>query len=81
MWTTIHEFSVLKRIYCAFKYKVTLQSEEIVSEECRKKSNQPMSSVHSHADIKDNCFFLKKTDVTLQIPVHITPTFVSDIST
>ena len=51
-----------------------------MSEECRKKPSQAMSSVHSHTEIKDHCFFLKKTDLTLQIPVHITPTFVSDIS-
>lgn len=61
------------------EFKVTLQSEEIISEECRKKANQPLSSVHSHTEIKEYCLCMKKTDVTLQIPVHITPAFVSDI--
>jgi hypothetical protein len=62
------------------KFKVTLQSEEIIAEECRKKSNQTMSGLHSHAELKENCLFIKKTDVTMQIPVHISPTFVTDIS-
>jgi hypothetical protein len=61
------------------EFKVTLQSEEITSEECRKKSNQPLSSIHSHSEIKEYCLYMKKTDVTIQIPVHITPAFVSDI--
>ena len=61
------------------EFKVTLQSEEIISEECRKKSNQTPSSIHSHAEIKEYSFYMKKTDVTMQIPVHVTPAFVSDI--
>jgi hypothetical protein len=61
------------------EFKVSLQSEEITSEECRKKSNQPLSAINSHAEIKEYCLYMKKTDITFQIPVHITPTFVSDI--
>lgn len=59
---------------------MTLQSEEIISEECRKKSNQTLSSLHPHTELKEYSLFMKKTDFTMQIPVHITPTFVSDIS-
>ena len=62
------------------QFKVTLQSEEIISEECRKKSNQTLSSLHPHTELKEYSLFMKKTDFTMQIPVHITPTFVSDIS-
>lgn len=60
--------------------KVTLQSEEIISEECRKKSNQASPGIHSHCELKENILFVKKTDLTMQIPVHITPSFVTDIS-
>lgn len=61
------------------QFKVTLQSEEIISEECRKKLNQHLSSVNSHFELKEHCLFLKKSDFSVQIPVSITPTFVSDI--
>ncbi|RNA32063.1 RAB6A-GEF complex partner 2-like isoform X1 [Brachionus plicatilis] len=61
------------------EFKVTLHSEEIISEECRKKSTQHLSSVHSHVELKEHCLFLKKSDFSLQVPVNITPTFVSDI--
>ncbi len=57
-----------------------MQSEEIIAEECRKKTNQQQSSIHSHTELKDFSLFLKKTDFTMQIPVNLTPTFVSDIS-
>merc|ERR1719468_349120 len=59
--------------------KVTLQSEEMISEECRKKSNQASPGIHSHCELKENILFVKKTDLTMQIPVHITPSFVTDI--
>ena len=59
---------------------MTLQSEEIISEECRKKNSQTQPGVHSHLELKESSLFIKKTDLTLQIPVHITPTFVTDIS-
>lgn len=61
------------------EFKVTLQSEEIISEECRK-TNQTAPGIHSHVELKENSLFFKKTDLTIQIPVHITPTFVTDIS-
>lgn len=61
------------------EFKVTLQSEEIISEECRKKTNQVQPGINSLIEIKESSLFVKKTDVTLQIPVHITPTFVTDI--
>lgn len=61
------------------EFKVTLQSEEIISEECRKKNNQTQPGVHSHVELKESSLFIKKTDLTIQIPVHITPTFVTDI--
>ena len=59
---------------------MTLQSEEIIAEECRKKANQTLSNIQTHTEIKEYSLFLKKTDFTIQIPTHITPTFVSDIS-
>lgn len=59
---------------------MTLQSEEIIAEECRKNAKQIQPGLHSHAELKEYSLFLKKTDLTMQIPVHITPTFVSDIS-
>lgn len=62
------------------EFKATLQSEEIIAEECRKKAGQSLASVHSHTELKEYTLYKKKTDFTLQIPVHITPTFVSDIS-
>jgi len=62
------------------EFKVTLQSEEIISEECRKKVNQTSPGIHSHIELKESSLFIKKTDLTIQIPVHITPTFVTDIS-
>ena len=62
------------------EFKVTLQSEEIISEECRKKSNQTSPGIHSHVELKESSLFTKRTDLTIQIPVHITPTFVTDIS-
>lgn len=61
------------------EFKVTLQSEEIISEECRKKSNNTLPGLHSHAELKESSLFIKKTDLTMQIPVHITPSFVTDI--
>lgn len=61
------------------EFKVTLQSEEIISEECRKKTHQATPGIHSHAELKESSLFIKKTDLTMQIPVHITPTFVTDI--
>ncbi|CAF0875016.1 unnamed protein product [Brachionus calyciflorus] len=61
------------------EFKVTLQSEEIISEECRKKPSQYLSSIHSHVELKEHCLFLKKSDFTIQVPIAITPTFVSDM--
>jgi len=61
------------------EYKVTLQSEEIIAEECRKKPNHSPSTITSHVELKEFSLFLKKSDFTMQMPVHLTPTFVSDI--
>jgi hypothetical protein len=64
-------------IPCA-EYMVTLVSEEIISEECKKKQNQS-NHTESYGYSKEFVLFIKYTSFTLQVPVLATPAFNTDI--
>ncbi|XP_074650930.1 RAB6A-GEF complex partner protein 2-like [Tubulanus polymorphus] len=60
------------------QYSVTLQSEEIVSEECRHRPAQG-SNILNHTKHHQFCLHHKKTHMTLPIPLSVTPGFITDI--
>lgn len=60
------------------QYSVTLQSEEIIDESCRKRSSQkPMVVPYSKAH--EVCLNLSHTHLLLPIPLHVTPTFSTEL--
>lgn len=62
----------------SFQYSVTLQSEEVIAESCRQRASQkPMLVPYSKAH--EVCLNLSHTHLLLPIPLHITPTFTTDV--
>ncbi|XP_042889914.1 RAB6A-GEF complex partner protein 2-like [Penaeus japonicus] len=60
------------------QYSVTLQSEEVISEACRQRPSQkPMLVPYSKAH--EVCLNMTHTNLLLPIPLHVTPTFTSDL--
>ncbi|XP_052099381.1 RAB6A-GEF complex partner protein 2-like [Mytilus californianus] len=60
------------------QFSVTLQSEEQISEECRKKPGQG-TSVTSYVKHQEMCLHTAKTHVNIPIPLTATPCFITDI--
>ncbi|XP_052245821.1 RAB6A-GEF complex partner protein 2-like [Dreissena polymorpha] len=60
------------------QFSVTLQSEETISEECRKKSAQG-SSVTSYVRHQDTCLNTLKSHFSVPVPLTATPGFITDI--
>ena len=63
-----------------FQYSVTLQSEEIISDVCRKKSSQG-TTVNSYCKHHEFCLHTKKTHISLPVPLTATPGFITDVGT
>lgn len=63
---------------CYFQYSVTLQSEETISEECRKKTAQG-SSITSYVRSQDMCLHTLKSHFNVPVPLTATPGFITDI--
>jgi len=61
-----------------FQYSVTLQSEETISEECRKKTAQG-SAVTSYVRSQDMCLQTLKSHFSVPVPLTATPGFITDI--
>lgn len=61
-----------------FQFSATLQSEEIVTEECRKKSKDtPMIIPYSNHD--EVCLHTCKSHISIPIPLTATPGFSTDL--
>ncbi|KAL4222689.1 Golgi membrane exchange factor (Ric1p-Rgp1p) subunit [Mactra antiquata] len=60
------------------QYSVTLQSEESVAEECRKKASHG-SSLTSYVRHQDMCLHTEKSNFAIPVPLTATPTFMTDI--
>ncbi|XP_052807566.1 RAB6A-GEF complex partner protein 2-like [Mya arenaria] len=60
------------------QYCVTLQSEETISEECRKKNTQG-SSLTSYVRHQDMCLHTLKSHFSIPVPLTATPCFITDI--
>lgn len=61
-----------------FQYSVTLQSEETISEECRKKAGQG-SAVTSYVRHQETCLHTLKSHFIVPVPLTATPGFITDI--
>ncbi|XP_013390903.1 RAB6A-GEF complex partner protein 2-like [Lingula anatina] len=62
------------------QFSATLQSEEQISEECRKKPGQ-LPITMSYCKHQDFCLHSRKTHFSLPIPLSASPGFISDIVT
>ena len=71
-------FASLKTCWCNFQFSVTLQSEEQISEECRRKPGQG-SAITSYVKHQEMCLHTVRTHVNLPIPLTATPAFMTDI--
>lgn len=60
------------------QFSVTLQSEEQISEECRRKAGQG-SAITSYVKHQEMCLHTVRTHVNLPIPLTATPAFMTDI--
>lgn len=60
------------------QFSVSLQSEETVSEECRRKPNQP-TAVTVYAKHQEMCLHTQRTHISIPVPLTVTPGFISDI--
>ncbi|XP_063878543.1 RAB6A-GEF complex partner protein 2-like isoform X2 [Scylla paramamosain] len=60
------------------QYSVTLQSEEVIAENCRQRASQK-SMLVSYSKAHEVCLNLSHTHLLLPIPLHITPTFTTDL--
>ncbi|ELT87220.1 hypothetical protein CAPTEDRAFT_153233 [Capitella teleta] len=64
-------------IPCA-KFSVTLQTEEIITEECRRKNSQS-SMVTSYSRHEEFCLQTQRTHISVPIPLTAAPGFLTDI--
>ncbi|XP_071964635.1 RAB6A-GEF complex partner protein 2-like isoform X2 [Antedon mediterranea] len=60
------------------QYSVTLQSEELITEECRRRPNQGVC-ISSYSKHQEFSIHVSKSHMILPIPLHITPSFITDI--
>ncbi|XP_005105226.1 RAB6A-GEF complex partner protein 2 [Aplysia californica] len=60
------------------QYSVTLQSEEQISEECRRKPSQG-TAVTSYVKHQEMCVHTVRTHMNIPIPLTATPGFITDI--
>jgi len=60
------------------QYSVTLQSEEQISEECRRKPSQG-TAVTSYVKHQEMCVHTDRTHINIPIPLTSTPGFITDI--
>lgn len=60
------------------QFSVTLQSEEIIHDDCRVKSHQGVSMV-SYNKYHEFCLHTMHTHMVLPIPLNVTPGFLTDI--
>ncbi|XP_025077254.1 RAB6A-GEF complex partner protein 2-like isoform X1 [Pomacea canaliculata] len=60
------------------QFSVTLQSEEQISEECRRKPGQG-SAITSYVKQQEMCLHTVRTYINLPIPLTATPAFMTDI--
>jgi len=60
------------------QYSVTLQSQEVINEECCKRENQKPVVV-SYSKVHEVCLNMAHTNLQLPIPLHVTPSFYTDI--
>ncbi|XP_059161656.1 RAB6A-GEF complex partner protein 2-like isoform X3 [Physella acuta] len=60
------------------QYSVTLQSEEQISEECRRKPSQG-TAVTSYVKHQEMCLHTVRTHMNIPIPLTATPGFITDI--
>lgn len=62
------------------QYAVTLQSVEEISPECRKTEHQ-RPSVNSFSKFHEMCIGFQQSHVVLPVPLHVTPSFYTDLVT
>ncbi|XP_077988860.1 RAB6A-GEF complex partner protein 2-like [Glandiceps talaboti] len=74
----IATFDFTNATISCLQFSVSLQSEENISEECRRKPSQILA-VSTHSKHQEFCLHTKKTHIQLPIPLHITPGFITDI--
>lgn len=60
------------------QFSVTLQSEEQIAEECRKKASQG-SAITSYVRHQDTCVHTLKSHFSVPVPLTATPGFMTDI--
>lgn len=60
------------------QFSVTLQSEEQISEECRKKPSHG-TALTSYVKHQEMCLHTAKTHINIPIPLTATPCFITDI--
>ncbi|XP_048735438.2 RAB6A-GEF complex partner protein 2-like isoform X2 [Ostrea edulis] len=60
------------------QFSVTLQSEEQIAEECRRKVGHG-SSCTSYVKHQDMCLHTQKTHINVPVPLSVTPGFMTDI--
>jgi hypothetical protein len=70
-------------VFISSQFAVTLQSEEMISDECKVNAGSSSSSKSvlrtSHSRYHDFCLHTDSTQVILPIPLTITPAFVTNI--
>ncbi|XP_070543034.1 RAB6A-GEF complex partner protein 2-like [Ptychodera flava] len=74
----IGTFDFSEATVSCLQFSVSLQSEENVSEECRRKPSQT-SAITTYSKHQEFCLHTQKTHIQLPIPLHITPGFITDI--
>ncbi|CAL8086580.1 unnamed protein product [Orchesella dallaii] len=62
------------------QYAVTLQSVEEISPECRKHENQ-RPSINSFSKFHEMCVGFQQSHFVLPVPLHVTPSFYTDLVT
>lgn len=60
------------------QFSATLQCEEQIAEECRKKSSQG-SAITSYVKHQETCLHTEKTYLNVPVPLTATPGFITDI--
>ncbi|KAL5005057.1 hypothetical protein ScPMuIL_018513 [Solemya velum] len=60
------------------QFSVTLQSEEQIAEECRKKASQG-TAITSYVKHQEMCLHTQNTHISIPVPLTATPGFMTDI--
>jgi len=61
------------------QFSVSLQSEEVISDECKINPSKPVSSVTSYSKYHEFCLHTSNTQMILPIPLTITPAFTTNM--